>query len=84
MIDAAYRALVEEDPRRMLSPELRHSFIAMKVVAEGLYSSILTRSTLAGDLDAVVKDMVKEEKESVEAKKCRQVEQPHLRKVRVI
>ena len=82
MIDAAYRALVEEDSQRALSPELRHSFVAMKVAAEVLYSSTFTRSTLAGDLDAIVKDMTQEDRESVEAGTCHQVEQPSLRKVR--
>lgn len=55
MVDAAYRAVVEEDPQRTLSPELRHHFVAMRVAAEGLYSLTLTRSALAGDLDAIVK-----------------------------
>jgi hypothetical protein len=83
MIDAAYRALVEEDLQRALSPELRHSFVAMKVAAEGLYSSTpFTRSTLAGDLDAIVKDMTQGDWESVEVGKCHQVEQASLRKVR--
>ena len=83
MIDAAYRALVEEDPQRTLSPELRHSFVAMKVAAEGLYSSTFTRSAFAGDLDAVVKDM-KEDRESVEVGEYSQVEQANLTKARVI
>ena len=83
MIDAAYRALVEEDPQRTLSPELRHSFVAMKVAAEGLYSSTFTRSAFAGDLDAVVKDM-KEDRESVEVGEYSQVEQANLMKARVI
>ena len=83
MIDAAYRALVEEDLQRALSPELRHSFVAMKVTAEGLYSSTFTRSAFAGDLDAIVKDMTAEPKESLGAGKCHQVEQVNLRKVRV-
>ena len=81
MIDAAYRALVEEDPRGMLSPELRHSFVTIKMAAEGLYSSTFIRSTFAGDLDAVLKDMTEEHREFVEG---RQVEQVNLRKVWVI
>ncbi|KAN0100309.1 C-terminal domain of homeodomain 1 domain containing protein [Tylopilus felleus] len=64
MIDAAYRALVE-DPHCSLSPDLRLSFVAMKVAAEGLFPSTLTRSAFAEDLDAVVKDMTKEDRKSV-------------------
>ncbi|KAG8219503.1 putative homeodomain protein [Butyriboletus roseoflavus] len=82
MIDAAYRALVEEDPQRPLPPELIHSFVAMKVAAEGLYSSIFTRSAFAGDLDGIVLDMTEEDREHIEVGKCPQVEQAKLTKVR--
>ena len=82
MIDAAYRALVEDDPHRMLSPELRHSFVEMKVAAESLYSSTFTRSTFAGDLDAIVKDMAEEDGESAKVAKCGQAERANLTKVR--
>ncbi|KIK76811.1 hypothetical protein PAXRUDRAFT_168707 [Paxillus rubicundulus Ve08.2h10] len=64
--DAAYRALVKEDPNRRLSPDLIHAFIVMKVTAEGLYSSTFTKSALAGDLDAVVKDMTAEDRKLAE------------------
>ena len=72
MLDAAYRALVNEDPQRPLSPELRHCFVAMKVAAEGLYSSTFTKSAFAGDLDAMVNDVTKKDKESPEVEKCHQ------------
>lgn len=78
MIDAAYRALVKEDPQRALSPELRHSFIAMKVAAEGLYSSTFTRSAFAGDLDAIVRDMTQEDTKSVGVGKSTQVDKPKV------
>jgi hypothetical protein len=84
MIDAAYRALVEENSQHALSPELRHSFVAMKVAAEGLCSSTFTKSAFAGDLDAIVKDMSEEDGKSAEAGKCSQVEQANLTKVREI
>ena len=74
MLDAAYRVLVKEDSRRMLSPEVTHSFIAMKVAAEGLYSSTFARSAFAGDLDAVVKDMTEVDGKSFESGKCPQPE----------
>ena len=81
MIDAAYRALVEEDPQRALPPELRHSFVAMKVAAEGLYSSTFTRSAFVGDLDAIVKDMMQEDTKSVGAKKSTQVDKAKVREI---
>jgi hypothetical protein len=56
-LDAAYRALVNEDPNRPLSPDVLHAFIVVKATAEGLYSSTFSKSALAGDLDAVVRDM---------------------------
>lgn len=56
-LDAAYRALIDEDPNRPLPPDVIHAFITVKVAAEGLYSSTFTKSALASDLDAVVMDM---------------------------
>lgn len=82
MIDAAYRALVEDDPHRMLPPELRHSFMEMKVATESLYSSTFTRSAFAGDLDAIVKDMAEEDREFAKVVKYRQAERANLTKVR--
>ncbi|KAF8846028.1 hypothetical protein BDN67DRAFT_1064535 [Paxillus ammoniavirescens] len=64
--DAAYRALVKEDPQRPLDPELIHAFMVMKVTAEGLYSSMFIKSALAGDLDVVVKDMTEEDRKRIE------------------
>lgn len=58
-VDAAYRALVKEDPNRRVNPELIQLFVAMKVKAEGLYSAIFKKSALANALDNVVKDMGK-------------------------
>lgn len=56
-LDAAHRALVEEDHARPLSFEVIQAFMTMKVNAECLYSSIFTKSVLADDLDTLVKDM---------------------------
>ena len=85
MMDAAYRALVEEDPQRMLSPELRHRFIAMKVAAEGLYpSTCTTKSAFRGGRDAIVKDPTEESWASFEVEKYCEVEQANLGKVRII
>lgn len=56
-LDAAHRALVEEDPKRQLPANVIHAFISVKAAAEELYSSTLTKSVLAGDLGAVVDDM---------------------------
>ncbi|KAL4062674.1 hypothetical protein V8B97DRAFT_1756812 [Scleroderma yunnanense] len=56
-LNAAYRAFIKEDPARRLSSEVTQAFMTMKVNAECLYSSVLTRSTLASDLDSIVWDM---------------------------
>lgn len=82
MIDAAYRALVKEDPQRALSPELRHSFVAMKVTVEGLYSLTFSRTAFPADLDAIVKDMMHESRKFVGVGKCSQVDKVNPTKVR--
>lgn len=56
-VDAAYRALVRSDPSRPLPASVVQAFVVIKVNAEGLYSSTFSRSALAKDLDAVVKDL---------------------------
>ena len=81
MIDAAYRALVEENPQRMLSPELSHSFVTMKVAAEALYPPTFTRSAFAGDLDAIVKDVAQKDRESVVDEKRSQIDKTNNTKV---
>ena len=81
MIDAAHRALVQEDPRRALSPEVRLSFFKMKAAAEDLYSSTLTRSAFARDLDAIVKD-TEEDRKPAGVEKCGQVDKANPIKVR--
>lgn len=82
MIDAAYRALVQEDPQRALSPEVRHSFVAMKVAAEGLCSSTFSRSAFVTDLDVIVKDLTQEDRKSVGVGKCSQVDKVNVTEVR--
>ena len=59
-VDAAYRVLVKEDPDHRLGSEIIHAFVAMKVAAEELCASSM-RSSLADDLDTVVKDMLAED-----------------------
>ncbi|KAH7886125.1 C-terminal domain of homeodomain 1-domain-containing protein [Phlebopus sp. FC_14] len=81
-VNAAYRALVKEDPERKLSGELIQAFVTMKVPAEGLYSSTFTKSTLAGDLDMVVKDMTEENKRLCEEMKRREAEEARVSKER--
>ena len=82
MIDAAYRALVEEDPQRALSPELRHSFVTIKVAAEGLYSPTFTMSAFAGDLDVVIKDIMQEDRKTLGVGKYNQADNANFTKVR--
>ncbi|KAH7886126.1 homeodomain protein 1 [Phlebopus sp. FC_14] len=81
-VDAAYRALVKEDPSRRVLPDLAHAFMVMKVAAEGLYSSTFSCSALAGDLDAVVKDMTEEDRGLVQEAKRREADEAKLVKER--
>ena len=59
-VDAAYRVLVKGHSNHRLGPEVTHAFVTMKVTAEELYATS-KKSALAGDLDAVVKDMPAED-----------------------
>ncbi|KAG1754861.1 homeodomain protein 1 [Suillus paluster] len=68
-IDAASRALVKEDPSRVLPHTICHDFLQMKVDAQNLYASTFTKSALAGELDAVVKDMTEEDRLRLEREK---------------
>ncbi|KAI6120599.1 hypothetical protein EDD16DRAFT_1725894 [Pisolithus croceorrhizus] len=55
-VDAAFRALVQDDPGRPVGDELLRAFVAMKVAAEELYSSTFPESVLATGLGNAVKD----------------------------
>nr|WDY60860.1 HD MAT HD1 protein [Rhizopogon salebrosus] len=87
-LDAAYRALVKEDPARVLPHTVFHDFMQMKAAAQDLYASTFTKSALAGDLDVVVKDMTeedrlqleKEKKEHAEEEKKRHGEEKEMRR----
>ncbi|KAG2062302.1 mating-type protein [Suillus hirtellus] len=87
-VDAASRALVKEDPTRVLPPAIFHDFQQMKAATQDLYASTFTKSALAGDLDAVVKDMTEEDrlqlerekKERAQKEKKRREEEKELRK----
>ncbi|KAH7908000.1 C-terminal domain of homeodomain 1-domain-containing protein [Hygrophoropsis aurantiaca] len=79
-IDAAYRALVEEDPKRQLPETVTHAFVEVKVAAEGLYSASFTKSALAGKLDAVLKDMTEEDRLRLEEEKKQKAEDEKKRK----
>ncbi|KAG1841721.1 C-terminal domain of homeodomain 1-domain-containing protein [Suillus tomentosus] len=68
-VDAASRALVKEDPSRVLAPAIFHDFQQMKAATKDLYASTFTKSALAGDLDAVVKDMTEEDRLRLEREK---------------
>lgn len=61
MIDAAYRAFIKEDSSRRLSSEITQSFMTIRVAAESLYASTFSKSPLAAELDAVVRDMAEHE-----------------------
>ncbi|KAG1873206.1 hypothetical protein F4604DRAFT_1681247 [Suillus subluteus] len=68
-VDAASCALVKEDPARGVAPAIFHDFQQMKAATQHLYTSTFTKSVLAGDLDAVVKDMTEEDRLRLEREK---------------
>jgi hypothetical protein len=88
-VDAACRALVKEDPIRVLEPAIFHDFQQMKAATWDLYASTFTKSALAGDLDAVVKDMTEEDrlrlqrekKERAQEDKKRRKEEKEMRRI---
>jgi hypothetical protein len=88
-VDAASRALVKEDPTRILAPAIFHDFQQMKAATQDLYASTFTKSALAGDLDAVVKDMTEEDrlrlerekKEHAQEEKKRREEEREMRRI---
>lgn len=88
-VDAASRALVKDDPTRVLAPAIFHDFQQMKAATQDLYASTFTKSALAGDLDAVVKDMTEEDrlllerekKEHAQEEKIRRKEEKEMRRI---
>lgn len=56
-IDAAYRALVDDDPIRPLDATLRMEFIQVEANARELYAHKLVKSSLAGQMNRAVHDM---------------------------
>ncbi|KAI6095338.1 hypothetical protein F5141DRAFT_1160668 [Pisolithus sp. B1] len=50
-VDAAFRALVQDDPDRPIGDELIRAFVAMKVAAEELYPSTFAESALISGPD---------------------------------
>ena len=74
-MDAAYRALVNEDPDRPLLPNIIHAFIGVKATVEGLYSSNFAKSALSGDLDVVVREMTDQDTISVGKRKHRELKE---------
>ncbi|KAG2118041.1 homeodomain protein 1 [Suillus discolor] len=79
-IDAASCALVKEDPSRVLAPVISHDFQQMKAATHDLYASTFTKSALAGDLDAVVKDMTEEDRLSLEQEKKERTQEEKKRR----
>jgi len=57
-VDAARRALLQQDPDRKVPAEIVQTFMAMKVAAEGLYSTTFVKSSLANELDTIIQDVV--------------------------
>lgn len=88
-VDAASRALVKEDPAHVLEPAIFHEFQQVKAATRDLYASTFIKSALAGDLDAVVKDMTEEDrlqserekKERAQEEKNRREEEKEMRRI---
>jgi hypothetical protein len=79
-LDAAHRALVKEDPSRVLPHTIFHDFMQMKAAAQELCASTFTTSALAGDLDVVVKDMTEEDRLQLEKEKKKHTEEEKKRR----
>ncbi|KAG1828110.1 homeodomain protein 1 [Suillus variegatus] len=79
-VDAASRALVKEDPSRVLAPAIFHDFQQMKAATQDLYASTFTKSALAGDLDAVVKDMTEDDRLRLEQEKKKRAQDERKRR----
>ncbi|KIK49417.1 hypothetical protein CY34DRAFT_796820 [Suillus luteus UH-Slu-Lm8-n1] len=79
-IDAASRALVKGYSTRVLEPAIFHDFQQMKAATQDLYASTFTKSALAGDLDAVVKDMTVEDRLQLEQEKKEHAQQEKKRR----
>lgn len=77
-LDAAHRALVEEDPT--LRQDITIAFVELKYKARGLYSEKLKPSVLAGKLNVVVKDMTDEDRERHEKAKEKAAEEAKRQK----
>jgi hypothetical protein len=78
-VDAASRALVKDDPARVLPPAIFHDFQQMKAATQDLYASTFTKSALAGDLDVVIKDMTEEDRLRLEREKMKRVQEEKKR-----
>jgi hypothetical protein len=78
--DAAYRALVEPDPKRPIEAKLMFEFVKMEVAAEGMYSSAFKPSQFAGSLGTTVVGMSMEHKARIEEMRQQAIEEENIRK----
>jgi len=78
--DAAYRALVEPDPKRPVEAKLMFEFVKMEVAAEGMYSSAFKPSQFAGSLGNTVVGMSTEHKACIEQMRQQAIEEENIRK----
>ena len=78
--DAAYRALVEPDPKRPIEAKLMFEFVKMEVAAEGMYSSAFKPSQFAGSLGTTVVGMSTEHKACIEQMRQQAIEEENIRK----
>jgi C-terminal domain of homeodomain 1/Homeobox KN domain len=80
MADAAYRALVEPDPKRPIEAKLMFEFVKMEVVAEGMYSSAFKPSQFAGSLGTTVVGMSTEHKACLEEMRQQAIQEENIRR----
>jgi C-terminal domain of homeodomain 1 len=78
--DAAYRALVEPDPKRPIEAKLMFEFVKMEVAAEGMYSSVFKPSQFAGSLGSTIVGMSMHHKARIDEMRQQAIEEENIRK----
>jgi hypothetical protein len=77
--DAAYRALVETDPKRPIDAKLMFEFVKMELAAEKMYSTAFQPSQFAGSLGTTIVGMSAEHKGRIEQMRQQVIEEENLR-----
>jgi hypothetical protein len=77
--DAAYRALVETDPKRPIDAKLMFEFVKMELAAEKMYSTAFQPSQFAGGLGTTIVGMSAEHKARIVQMRQQAIEEENLR-----